>query len=660
MALLIDALLCAGLALIVFSLIGFALAGRIAPPQLAVLMAPGLGWAVHSALALPLYFVIGLSSVTATLVLIVPALVAVFFMRAQFRAAATTFSPAVVIALIGMTLLACVVMAGILPKFIGEGVTLASPIFDHSKVAMIDEMIRLGVPPGNPFFGAAGSAARLSYYYLWHFSAAELALFAHVSGWEADAGLAWFTAFASLSSVIGFAVWLSGRASAAIWIVGLASTASVRPLLNALFGLSHVEDFAGYQSGFGGWLFQTSWAPQHMASAMCALMSIYLLVNAARRPGIVASAIFGVTMAAGFECSTWIGGIAFPLAAIPVALVMLEQTAPRDRLRVVLALGAAAVLALILISPFLYDQLATTALRGARPIAVMPYRVLGDRITAIVGSMVNLPAYWLIFLLVEFPAFYLTGVIALFFILKDRTLDGERKPVVVAFALTTAVSLVTAWLLVSTLGENNDLGWRAVLPAVLMLMIFAAVGLTRLMQRPASPLFVAAIVLILLGVPEAVMMGYGNVVVAPNASSKAFAASPALWQAVRRYSGEAERVANNPAFLGHMTPWSANISWALLSDRRSCDAGPSFLGPFTALSNTRQDQVSALFTRVFAGDADADDVAQLAVQFNCSVAVVTPQDGAWTRDPFASSSYYRLVENTAAWRIYKIVKLAAR
>jgi len=41
-----------------------------------------------------------------------------------------------------------------------NGVILAGPIFDHSKVAMIAEMARLGVPAGNPFFGEAGEGLR--------------------------------------------------------------------------------------------------------------------------------------------------------------------------------------------------------------------------------------------------------------------------------------------------------------------------------------------------------------------------------------------------------------------------------------------------------------------------------------------------------------------
>ena len=103
-----------------------------------------------------------------------------------------------------------------------------------------------------------------------------------------------------------------------------------------------------------------------------------------------------------------------------------------------------------------------------------------------------------------------------------------------------------------------------------------------------------------------------------------------------------------------MTPWPVNISWALLADRRSCYAGPALVGPVSALSEQRNLLINAQFKRVFAGDADPADMVQLATQYNCSTAVVTPQDGAWQRDPFAASPFYRMVEDNPAWRIYKL------
>jgi hypothetical protein len=670
MASLIDILPCAIGALVIYTCLGLPLATRIAPRSLAVTMAPGLGWAVHSVLALPLLFALGMSKLSIVAIFVVPlavALVDLWRDRQAFAGAAPLPRATLVmyaVAFVGAVLLACVLMAAVLPKSSAEGVTLAGPIFDHSKIAMIDEMARLGVPPGNPFFGADGSPAHLSYYYLWHFSAAELSVLFNISGWEADAGLSWFTDFASLAVMIGLAVWLSGRVSAALWVLALAATGSLRPLLYAMFGVASAERIVGYQSGFGGWLFQTTWAPQHTASAMCAVIATYLIVQTVERPQALAVVLFALMMAAGFESSTWVGGIVFPLAAGAISLVMLVRAGPDRRLRIVVVLAAAAVGALLLISPFLYDQVRMSMLRGdGSPIAIVPFAVLGDDVMDWIGNRMgggvaafaNAAAYWLILLPVEFPAFLLTGLAGLYYSLRDRGLSRDRKGVVVAFALTLAASLGSAWLLLSTLGDNNDLGWRAVLPGVLLLIVFAAAGLSRLSlsRRPAT--LCAAVILILLGLPDGAKFGYGNFVVTPNAASQGFAATPALWRAVRRHTAADERIANNPAFLEAATPWPVNISWALLANRRSCYAGLELIGPFSAQSHGHQKEIDAQFARVFSGHAKPGDIADLANQYHCATAVVTPTDGAWRNDPFAASPDYRLVEATANWRIYRAV-----
>ena len=41
----------------------------------------------------------------------------------------------------------------------------------------------------------------------------ELALLTGISGWEADAALTWFAAFASLMLMMGLAAWFGGRAT---------------------------------------------------------------------------------------------------------------------------------------------------------------------------------------------------------------------------------------------------------------------------------------------------------------------------------------------------------------------------------------------------------------------------------------------------------------
>src|SRR5262249_9400167 len=150
-------------------------------------------------------------------------------------------------------------------------VLLSPAIFDHSKVAMIDEMARLGLPPGNPFL--SGQPA-LAYYYLWHFSAAELSLATGVNGWEADAALTAFTAYASIMLMMGLAVTLSGRPVACFFVPPLAFAGSLRPVLEFLFGKTALYSVVWPPTGFAGWFFQATWVPQHIASATCVLLAI--------------------------------------------------------------------------------------------------------------------------------------------------------------------------------------------------------------------------------------------------------------------------------------------------------------------------------------------------------------------------------------------------
>jgi hypothetical protein len=102
-----------------------------------------------------------------------------------------------------------------------------------------------------------------------------------------------------------------------------------------------------------------------------------------------------------------------------------------------------------------------------------------------------------------------------------------------------------------------------------------------------------------------------------------------------------------------MTWWPVNISWALLANRRSCFAGEELAVAFAPISAEARSQMSERFQRVFDGRAEQQDLAVMAQTYDCRVAVVTAQDGAWDQDPFATSSFYTLVESRQdRWRIY--------
>ena len=653
--------LCAVAAALFWTALGFALARQLVGPALALPIAPALGWAVHSAAALPILLLVGFTTTTVSIVsaaALAVSLVVLLTRRSRAESAPGPFVP--VWAYLGAAGLALAAAVAIMPKVGIDGVAFAPPIFDHSKVALIDEMTRLGLPPGNPFFGAVGEpASRLAYYYLWHFSAAELALLTGASGWEADIAMTWFTAFSSLALMLGLANWFSGRATALLWVLLLNVALSCRMVLAGLFGTDAVEELLQPATGFGGWPFQAAWVPQHIASASTVILALFFLGRFAAKRTVLLFVTLVLLAVAAYESSTWIGGVLFPAAAALAGGLLLIAAAPRQRMSFLSWCAGAAILAICMSAPLLHDQFLATGLRaGGSPIEFRPFEVLEAELPAGLRRILDLPAYWLILLPIEFPAIYVTGAVSLRAYLRRDDPGGsseDSKPLAAKiFALLTAASLACAGLFASTIGNNNDLGWRAVLPGVMVLTVFAAVGLSRWIVLGGRASAAAAIAAWLLGLPDGVAFVRENAagILAPD--GRLFAQTPEMWAAVRRHAAPDERVANNPLFLQHLTPWPVNLSWALLSDRRSCFAGWELTLAYTALPRARREEIDAQFIRVFAGDASSRDIEELVTRFDCRVVVVTAQDKAWRNDPFAASPLYRLMEGDTRWRIYKV------
>jgi hypothetical protein len=645
-------------ALAFWTCIGAAITRRLLPASLALPMAPTVGWAVHSALAFPLFCVIGFSQVGVLAVAGLAVAAAAASRRLRPRSMTGVDDARVPVwTYAAAALLAFATTLAILPKSSAGGVILADQIYDHVKIAMVDEMARLGVPPGNPFVGGGAGGGRLVYYYLAHFSAAELAIAFKVKGWAADAAMTFVAAFASLALMMGLAVRLARRGAAAAWAIPLALAGSLRPVLHMIWPADQLDAVLIPGTGFAGWLFQSAWVPQHIMSASCVLAAVALLGRLAER-GILGVVALALVAAAGFESSTWVGGVTFALAAPFVGAILLVRAPPGQRARLASRFAGAAVLAMAIASPMLRDQLAANAARDTgAPIAIHLHAVLGDFFSGPWRHILDAPAYWLVLLPFALPATAITGWVAMAGLLGRRELDTAARSDALALALVGIVGLGVSWLFASTLGDNNDLGWRAALPGIYMLTAFAAAGIAEWMAAGAWVAVAAALIAIALGLPRSVEIIGANATGVARPGAAAFAQAPALFAAVRRHAAPDERVLNNPQFLAGLTAWPGNISWALLADRRSCYAGRVFALIFTTLPEARREAIDARFSRVFAGEGSAEDVRALATVYECRVVVLIPSDGAWTRDPFAASAFYRLVENVPdRWRIYRSVE----
>ncbi|MCG5237848.1 hypothetical protein [Xanthobacter oligotrophicus] len=627
----------------------------------AIALAPALGWAVQNMALLALAPVIGLSRST---ILLVTALVCVsaplLRRERETRPTAHTGARLLLPALAAAALLACIPAAAVLPKVGADSaIALATPIYDHAKIALIDEIALHGVvPPGNPVFGAGGAPGVISYYYLWHFGAAQLAILTGVTGWEADAAVTFLSAFAALALVAGIAFRLRPSAMAPLLALAAAASGSLRPLLASLFGAARIDQLVEPATGLAGMLYQASWSPHHVASASCVVLAVWLLAQMRDRPSPGAAVVLAFLVAAGFDSSLWVGGVTFALAGGAAVLMLAARRPSEGRGRFLALVAAVALGAGVLVAPILLAQLHVAAARGGGPpIRIEPFAVLGPAVPPGLRIILDIPAYWLVLLPIEFPAIAFAGSVGLIMALRGRhgRQPGTNRLASALGTLTLGALAISAFL-VSTAGENNDLGWRAVLPAMLVLSGFAGAAIADVVQSRRWLAMGVAALLIAAGLPDSVVLATGNLRGMRSIDGGTFAGDPALWAAVRREVAAEVRIASNPGRLEQLTPWPINLSWALLARRRSCFAGSEMALAFAPLTPQQRSEAAELFARVFDGAGMPADLAQMRLSFGCGAAVVTAQDGAWRNDPFAASPLFRLAqEEEGRWRIYVAV-----
>jgi hypothetical protein len=661
------AILCSLLALVLWMPVGFLIARRLPLERdLRLAAAPVLGWAVQNIVALHVSMLGGFTAVNILVATALIGLAAILLPGTNPRNMPDPSLP------LWILVAAAVVAAGpaacVLPKVSAAGVALADPIYDHAKIALVDEIVRTGVPPANPFIGTAdGGPGGIAYYYHWLFGAAQLALIAGASGWEADAAVTWFTGFASLLLMCGLAFRLSsarapffspppqagegrgqrlGLAASAAFVLVAACGGSLRPVLTALYGQDRIDAVLERGSGLAGWLFQTSWSPHHVASAAAAVLALLLMERLARVPSVAATLVLGLLVATSFGSSLWVGGITFALCAGAAGIALLASTKPGRRLPFLTALAIAGCVAIALIFPLLMAQLhAATERGGGTPVLISPAPVLSPAIPEGLRGWLDIPAYWLILLPIEFPAVWFLGAVAA---------HRLKSALVPALSAAAFASLCGGWLLVSTAGENNDLGWRAVLPGLMILTACAGAWFAQCLERRRMIATIAGVALLSLALPDGIGLLRLDIAGRLSADAARFSDAPALWAAVRRHTAPDERIASNPRLTSDLAPWPINLSWALLANRRSCFAGDELALAFSSLPPEARARAASLFDRVFAGAGSDDDLASLVRDFDCKVVVLTPQDGAWSRDPFAASARFVRVEGAdGRWRIYR-------
>lgn len=617
-----------------------------------LLIAPAAGLGIFGVLAALAFRIVPLTAFDIAAVVCLAAATSMILARGAPRSPLATGDRIQAPWLLAATALAFTAAYANAPHHAAGGIALGGTIFDHAKVAIVDEIAREGLPPRNPFYQQAGTANLLNYYYLWYLVAATAERVTGANGWEADVALTGVSALLSLCTLGWAAVAFARRAAAAWWVLAIACAGSLTPVVRFV-----LDDRLAEEHRFEGWIEQSAWVPQHLWAATLALLAILCLVNilkgATRALG--ASIFAGMLIAASYDSSIWIGGFGLALVLCVLSLFYICVGARPRRWATVTNLVSACASAAIFAAVFLYQNVSLIGHR--KTLGLWSYPVLvGDN--SIRASLANEIAYWLVMLVADFGFAYLLAVAWCFGLRRRWSATGDAlEP---ALALSIVLPLLAAQHLRSVIA-NNDLAWRIVLLPGFAMTIVAAATASRHPLSFRRPWLLSAIVLVL--VPSMIaglavasrQVGVAASDGSPQADRGRLRDASDLWRAVRAVTPKEEAVLNNPDALGDMTLWPANIGWALLADRKSCAAGDRWIRSLApqVLPDDRHRLVS-LIARVFDGGGSNEDLLALKRDHLCATLVVVPGDGLWASPLLTDNPVYKLVESREGrWRLYR-------
>ncbi len=618
-------------------------------PRHRLLLAPALGWAVLGAISLPVFMLVPFRPAAVALVTLLVAAIA-WLLGGWIKPSmpAETASPRLSWPWITIAGLVSLIPAySVAPHVFHDGIGFAAPIFDHEKAALIDAMVRTGIPPLNPFFSKTGVSPWLSYYYGWYFLAAQAALLTGVNGWSADIVFTGLTAFVSLVFMGWAALRLSGRALAAWLVLPLSLTSTLFPILGFIIGPAFGHIFAN-EHGLESWIIQSAWVPQHLFAAVLAGLALIALLRLmeSQRVDPVLCLLIGTLVGFSYNASVWVG----LTGLLPVLAVTALAGFTWNRRGLWLA-------QMSLAGGFCLAAAAALALQEAGRLHTGP--VIGFWLfpvfAASANTLLNLFGYWFLLLPLFFGALYI-GALAWAAPRLART--GRMRPAERGLVAACFVPLLVAESLHSVIA-TNDLGWRCVLVSVLAMTIVSAAWLAELRGKAWVLVFGAA----LLGPGLVSGLAYATGMTAtqalygtPSPDARRFrAVDREMWRAVDALTPPREAVASNPLYEQSLTPWAGNISWAMLSNRSSCTPPSAYLAAFASgVPPQQQAELSSLAQKVFNGAPQPEDFKTLRDVYECRTLLVTPGDALWTLPRSTPEPYYRLAaEKPGDWRIYR-------
>jgi hypothetical protein len=584
---------------------------------------------------------------------------------------------ATLLLILGASIWALLPAMNIYPVLYKDALYVNGQIFDHLKISFIDVIDREGMPAINPNYAPGGHHVLLSYSYGWHLDAAIAKRLTKVSGWEADVALDWYTGMAMICLLSAMATGICGRPSAGIWLVLLAFCGPTETYLPQLLG-PRWFDWVGEPPIHmleGMWL-HMAWAPQHAFGGMAVVVLLWLTaaVLASPRTRWRYAVLMGLTAAAGFESSVWVG--AFALAAVTPLLLIAALGMRLRRANYVSAINTvvpAVICCVIVVAPMLRALLSHPGDPESRPTfefwifpagRILTHRDFGPQI----NIFLHIVLFWIQALPLYYGVLYLIGFPAMFAWIPS--LPRERTFRMLALAASVAYFAVSEFL--RSIIVNNDLGWRAVTVPVMFMLVWGSAALadistflpsaalTRWRRRAwfmlLRPLAVPlAGALLAVGILGTVRFDDLPMPVSPSDMRlhKAFAQQALAWQKIRELTKPRDYVQSNPDGFKNLPPWPINLPFHLFADR--CSPMANLVAAYTyafQLDHKVENQQYMLVHSVFTTNPPPESIRALHDDLGVKAILVIRTDPCWNSRALERSGFYRLVTHNHNYKIY--------
>ncbi len=388
-----------------------------------------------------------------------------------------------------------------------------------TRISIVDAMTRTGVPPVNPSY-YPGHAVQMNFlYFFWYILGSMVD---QLGGGWVDARGAFFASTIwdgiALMGAIAFYLKLRNKnTNINIWtlvLIGIGLlTVTGLDFLPVSLAMRYVNGAVGdiehWNEQITAWVGSLLWVPHHVAALVACLVGVMLALSMGGQSiarQYLLMAVAGTAFASAFGLSVWVTLVFVVFWVVWIFTLVIQRKDPYLAFPMVFA----GIIALALSWKFLlgiFSSFGTGGEAGVFPITfdVRSFSIVDGILSSspkIIHSIFRL-AFLPVNYFFELGFYFLVGIVWL----RRKRKNDDGQPYYSVEVILFWVAFFIGSFVRSTLIENNDLGWRAWLPAQFILLIWGVDILSQIKAPSAYSLRarLSLMILVVMGVVTTLM-----------------------------------------------------------------------------------------------------------------------------------------------------------